>query len=52
MLYSIGFASGNGPGVEQDYKEAMKWYLKVRGKGDTNAQCNANVVYKSGRGVT
>ena len=43
---------GNGQGVAQDYKEAVKRYRKAAEQGDANAQFNLGLMYAQGQGVT
>lgn len=38
-------------GVSQDYKEAIKWYLKAAELGDADAQLNLGLMYNNGQGV-
>jgi hypothetical protein len=40
-----------GRGVEQDYKEAAKWYLKAAGKEHAQAQAMLGYMYSKGQGV-
>jgi TPR repeat protein len=40
-----------GQGVEQDFKEAVKWYQKAADQGDVDAQFNLGVMYAEGEGV-
>ena len=42
---------GNGEGVLQDYKEAVKWYRLAAEQGYVDAQFNLGVVYDNGEGV-
>ena len=42
----------NGQGVPQDYKEAVKWYLKAAEQGNAIAQNHLGVMYDQGKGVT
>ena len=37
--------------VPQDYSEAMKWYQKAAGSGDSDAMYNIGVLYDNGQGV-
>ena len=32
--YNLGVFYANGEGVEQDFKEAVKWYQKAADQGD------------------
>ncbi len=40
-----------GEGVEQDFKEAVKWYQKAADQGDAIAQNAIGVAYGMGEGV-
>jgi TPR repeat protein len=40
-----------GKGVEQDFKEAVKWYQKAADQGDAMAQFNLGAMYGNGQGV-
>ena len=40
-----------GRGVERDYAEAAKWYLKAAEQGFAPAQNHLAMMYYSGRGV-
>jgi TPR repeat protein len=42
---------GRGLGVEQDFKEAFKWYQKAADQGDAIAQHNLGQMYHQGQGV-
>jgi len=42
---------GNGQGVPQDYKEAVKWWKLAAEQGDTQAQYNLGQMYYKGQGV-
>ena len=35
----------NGEGLEQDFKEAVKWYQKAADQGDADAQYNLGSRY-------
>jgi TPR repeat protein len=41
----------NGLGVEQDFKEAVKWYQKAADQGHAKAQYNLGFMYGMGKGV-
>ena len=41
----------DGKGVEQDFKEAVKWYQKAADQGYANAQGSLGVMYGMGNGV-
>ena len=40
-----------GKGVEEDFKEAVKWYQKAADQGNAMAQSNLGLRYASGEGV-
>ncbi|KAF9921931.1 hypothetical protein FBU30_008008 [Linnemannia zychae] len=41
-----------GRGIQQDYKAAMKWYMKAANQGDSRAQYDIGLMYEHGEGVT
>ena len=41
----------NGEGLEQHFKEAVKWYQKAADQGDAEAQMNLGLMYENGEGV-
>jgi TPR repeat protein len=41
----------HGPGVPQDYAEALRWYRKAAEQGDANRQDGLASMYSHGRGV-
>jgi len=49
--FNLGSMYDNGEGVEQDFKEAVKWYRKAAEQGHANAQTYLGVMYATGRGV-
>ena len=49
--FNLALMYGNGRGVLQDYKEAVKWYRKAAEQGDAQAQFNLGNGYKDGQGV-
>jgi TPR repeat protein len=49
--YNLGVMYENGQGVEQDFKEAVKWYQKAADQGLAYAQYNLGVMYEKGQGV-
>ena len=49
--YNLGMMYNNGTGVEQDFKEAVKWYRKAAEQGDAEAQSNLGLKYDNGEGV-
>ena len=42
---------GKGQGVEQDYKEAVKWYRLSAEQRITGAQSTLGLMYEKGQGV-
>ena len=48
----LGLLYENGKGVPQDYKEAVKWYLKAAEQGNASGQNNLGLMYWNGKGVT
>ena len=40
----------NGEGIEVNYTEAVKWYLKAAAQGNAKAQGNLGVMYANGHG--
>lgn len=50
-MYALGLAYADGDGVEQDYRQAMQWYLKAANLGDRDAMNNIGALYSSGHGV-
>jgi TPR repeat protein len=42
---------GQGEGVAQDYKEAVKWYRKAAEQGVVDGQYNLGWMYDKGKGV-
>ena len=49
--FEIGWMYANGDGLEQDFKEAAKWYQKAADQGDADAQYNLGLMYDNGQGV-
>ena len=49
--YEIGWMYANGQGVEQDFKEAFKWYQKAADQGDADAQYSLGLMYANGDGL-
>jgi hypothetical protein len=41
-----------GQGIEEDYKQAIKWYIKSAEQGYAMAQFNLGAMYDKGEGVT
>ncbi|KAJ3094629.1 hypothetical protein HDU97_007858 [Phlyctochytrium planicorne] len=48
---SLGICYEQGKGVEQNIKEAIKWYTKSAKQGNSNAQHNLGLCYDEGHGV-
>lgn len=48
---NLGWAYAEGRGVEKDYREAAKWYLKAAKQNDAAAQSNLGELYEDGQGV-
>jgi hypothetical protein len=40
-----------GQGVQQDYAEALKWYLKAAEQGDADSELNLGYLYQTGSGI-
>ena len=49
--YYLGVMFSNGQGVEQDYKEAAKWYRKSAVQGVAPAQYRLGELYLNGHGL-
>ena len=49
--YNLGVMYGSGQGVEQDFKEAVKWYQKAAEQGLAGAQNTLGIMYQKGDGV-
>ena len=47
----LGVMYNRGMGVEQDFKEAVKWYRKAAEQGNAVAQYNLGQMYREGQGV-
>ena len=48
---NLGVMHDSGEGVEQDFKEAAKWYRKSADQGEAMAQNNLGFMYANGQGV-
>ena len=48
---NVGVLYDNGQGVEQDDKEAVRWYRKAAAQHDASGQNNLGGMYLSGKGV-
>ena len=49
--YTLGGMHDVGFGVETDYREAVKWYMKAAQLGHTHAQYDLGAMYAKGLGV-
>ena len=49
--FGLGFMYGNGEGVLQDHKEAVRWYRLAAEQGEATAQFNLGLRYVNGKGV-
>ena len=49
--YNLGLMYAKGEGVEQDFKEAFKWFQKTADQGNAAAQANLGRMYANGEGV-
>lgn len=50
--YNLGVMYGEGDGVRQDHKEAVRLYRLSAAQGDADAQYNLGVSYDKGLGIT
>ena len=48
---NLGVMYDEGQGVEQSFKDAVKWYRKAADQGDADAQSNLGLMYYKGQGV-
>jgi uncharacterized protein len=48
---AVGMMYANGKGVQQNYAEAGKWWIKAAEAGHLLAADNASMLYRSGVGV-
>ncbi|MGQ9661139.1 MAG: tetratricopeptide repeat protein [Kiritimatiellia bacterium] len=49
--YELGCFYYEGEGVEQDYQEAFKWYMKAAEQGHNSGLCDVGFCYRNGHGV-
>ena len=49
--YNLGVMYGDGEGVPQDDKEAVRWYRLAAEQGNSDAQNNLGLMYEEGEGV-
>ena len=49
--FNLGIQYQDGKGVEQNFKEAIKWYREAAEQGDSDAQNNLGFMYEKGLGV-
>ena len=47
----MGMLCQHGKGIDQDNKEALKWYREAAEQGNTYAQYAIGVMYQDGKGV-
>jgi len=50
-IYYLGWRYYYGEGVEQNFKEAFKWFKKAAAQGDADAQLHLGFCYMDGEGV-
>jgi uncharacterized protein len=50
-LYGLGLLHMVGKGVDQDFFEAFKWFLKAAEQGHARAQFELGLLYENGHGV-
>ena len=49
--FNLGFSYGQGKGILQDNKEAVRWFLAAADQGFAKAQLGLGVMYGNGQGV-
>lgn len=49
--YNLGIMYAEGLGVQENNKEAVKWFKLAAEQGDTGAQYNLGVMYTKGLGI-
>ena len=49
--YNLGLMYAKGEGVEQDYKQAAKWFTRAAEQGSSETQCNLGRMYGEGQGM-
>jgi hypothetical protein len=49
--YLLGYMYAEGQGVDQNVKEALRWYIRAAEQGHADAQLSAAMIYAEGRGV-
>lgn len=49
--YSLGMRYANGNGTRQDYREAMRWFLRAADAGSVRAQARVATWFWAGRGT-
>ncbi|MBV9623117.1 MAG: sel1 repeat family protein [Acidobacteria bacterium] len=49
--YWLGSRYATGEGVKQDYREAMRWFLRSAEQGETRAQAKVAAWFWAGRGA-
>jgi uncharacterized protein len=49
--FFLGVMYFRGQGVEQDFQQSLKWYLKAAEQGDAQAQSKLGVMFGNGHGI-
>lgn len=49
--FFLGVMYSRGQGVEQDFQQSLKWYLKAAEQGDMQAQSKLGVMYGNAQGI-
>ena len=49
--YNLGVIYRDGLGVQQDYKESIKWFMKSSDLGHGYSKYTLGVMYQNGEGV-
>jgi TPR repeat protein len=49
--YNLGVMYYEGQGMEQDFKDAAKWFRKASEQGNPGAQINLGLMYLRGKGI-
>lgn len=49
--FFLGVMYSRGQGVEQDFRQSLKWYLKAAEQGDMQAQSKLGVMYGNAQGI-
>ena len=48
---NLGLMYGTGQGVDQNFKEAVKWFQKAADQGNANAQCSLGQIFSGNLGL-